>query len=281
MSSATMASSSVSQEDAENEFEKSSRRSRIRMARGRDVRGHQPAAAAAAAACKLAEAVAEQEDGAEAAGRPLDVSGYSGDHDASPKPSARAKDKRPARPGHVNKGKQQRDRRKLREKRRSTGVQHMPSTEVSSTGGSTNEADEELPAQTSLSAETYRNTQQNEFTDPCVGLAAEPPSRAFQKPQLRNKSQSDLDADDEENQETESPGRPAVGAQKLRANGHPSAAALRQLEEENHRLQQALQQRDQRIAALEAELARSWQEKHQLAQENDALIRAMGALSTK
>ncbi|XP_043209976.1 PRKC apoptosis WT1 regulator protein-like isoform X3 [Amphibalanus amphitrite] len=240
-----------------------------------------PARAAATAHARAAEAVAEQEDGAEAAGRPLDVSGYSGDHDASPKPSARAKDKRPARPGHVNKGKQQRDRRKLREKRRSTGVQHMPSTEVSSTGGSTNEADEELPAQTSLSAETYRNTQQNEFTDPCVGLAAEPPSRAFQKPQLRNKSQSDLDADDEENQETESPGRPAVGAQKLRANGHPSAAALRQLEEENHRLQQALQQRDQRIAALEAELARSWQEKHQLAQENDALIRAMGALSTK
>ncbi|XP_043210718.1 PRKC apoptosis WT1 regulator protein-like isoform X5 [Amphibalanus amphitrite] len=251
-----------------------------------------PARAAATAHSRAGEAVAEQEDGAEAAGRPLDVSSYSGDHDASPKPSARAKDKRPARPGHVNKGKQQRDRRKLREKRRSTGVQHMPSTEVSSTGGSTNEADEELPAQTSLSAETYRNTQQNEFTDPCVGLAAEPPSRAFQKPQLRNKSQSDLDADDEENQEAELPGRPAVGAQKLRANGHPSAAALRQvcsqypaalrqLEEENHRLQQALQQRDQRIAALEAELARSWQEKHQLAQENDALIRAMGALSTK
>ncbi|XP_043210721.1 PRKC apoptosis WT1 regulator protein-like isoform X7 [Amphibalanus amphitrite] len=238
-----------------------------------------PARAAATAHSRAGEAVAEQEDGAEAAGRPLDVSSYSGDHDASPKPSARAKDKRPARPGHVNKGKQQRDRRKLREKRRSTGVQHMPSTE--STGGSTNEADEELPAQTSLSAETYRNTQQNEFTDPCVGLAAEPPSRAFQKPQLRNKSQSDLDADDEENQEAELPGRPAVGAQKLRANGHPSAAALRQLEEENHRLQQALQQRDQRIAALEAELARSWQEKHQLAQENDALIRAMGALSTK
>ena len=59
------------------------------------------------------------------------------------------------------------------------------------------------------------------------------------------------------------------------------ASARPQLEEENHRLQQALHQRDQRISALEAELARSWQEKHQLAQENDALIRAMGALSTK
>ena len=34
------------------------------------------------------------------------------------------------RTGNVNKGKQQRDRRKLREKRRSTGVVHLPSTEV-------------------------------------------------------------------------------------------------------------------------------------------------------
>ena len=63
-----------------------------------------------------------------------------------------------------------------------------------STGGSTNEADEEQPAQISLSAETYRNTQQNEFTDPYVGLAAaaaDPASRTFQKPQLRNKRYGD------------------------------------------------------------------------------------------
>lgn len=36
-----------------------------------------------------------------------------------------------SRANHLNKGKQQqRDRRKLREKRRSTGVVHLPSTEV-------------------------------------------------------------------------------------------------------------------------------------------------------
>lgn len=34
------------------------------------------------------------------------------------------------RPNHTNKGKQQRDRRKLREKRRSTGVVQLYSTEV-------------------------------------------------------------------------------------------------------------------------------------------------------
>ena len=42
-----------------------------------------------------ADPVAEAEDAGEP--RPLDVSGYSGDHDASPKPTARAKDKRPTR----------------------------------------------------------------------------------------------------------------------------------------------------------------------------------------
>ena len=56
------------------------------------------------------------------------------EHETSPKPvlrtAAAAKDaKRPTKPPHhVNKGKQQRDRRKLREKRRSTGVVHLAST---------------------------------------------------------------------------------------------------------------------------------------------------------
>ncbi len=61
------------------------------------------------------------------------------DREESPKPSAagKAKDRRPAnrteRPNYVgNKGKLQRDRRKLREKRRSTGVVHLQSTEVGS-----------------------------------------------------------------------------------------------------------------------------------------------------
>jgi hypothetical protein len=57
------------------------------------------------------------------------------EHETSPKPILRnaAKDaKRPNKPPHhVNKGKQQRDRRKLREKRRSTGVVHLASTGAS------------------------------------------------------------------------------------------------------------------------------------------------------
>ena len=60
---------------------------------------------------------------------------------------------------HGIKGKQQRDRRKLREKRRSTGVVHLASTE--STGGSTS-GEEELSECDVDRAETKRNTAQNE-----------------------------------------------------------------------------------------------------------------------
>merc|ERR1712110_879413 len=66
---------------------------------------------------------------------------------------------------HANRGKQQKDRRKLREKRRSTGVVHLASTE--STGGSTTGDDEESSdaavqstAVDKVLLETRRNTYQ-------------------------------------------------------------------------------------------------------------------------
>ena len=64
----------------------------------------------------------------------------------------------PNKTHHQLKGKQQRDRRKLREKRRSTGVVHLASTE--STGGST--SGEEEMSECDVGTETKRNTQQNE-----------------------------------------------------------------------------------------------------------------------
>ena len=64
----------------------------------------------------------------------------------------------PSKSHHGIKGKQQRDRRKLREKRRSTGVVHLASTE--STGGSTTGEEEML--EDMLCTETKRNTAQNE-----------------------------------------------------------------------------------------------------------------------
>merc|ERR1719341_2527555 len=74
------------------------------------------------------------------------------------KDSVRGNDRNhPSKSHHGIKGKQQRDRRKLREKRRSTGVVHLASTE--STGGSTTGEEEMLE---DMCTETKRNTQQNE-----------------------------------------------------------------------------------------------------------------------
>lgn len=200
-----MASSSVSQDDIDNDFEKNSRRSRIRTARARQINP---------SGCRLESNQNNQTGGGGPAGDQdlelvgghghhgdhhqelnnaqggVGVGGPSGssasaasntinkydklvaasdeaaDHETSPKPIMRSgKEKRPNKIHHGNKGKQQRDRRKLREKRRSTGVVHLASTE--STGGSTTGDDEESSdqAQPSLDRvllETRRNTHQNE-----------------------------------------------------------------------------------------------------------------------
>jgi hypothetical protein len=189
----------------------------------------------------------------------------------------------------MNKGKQQqRDRRKLREKRRSTGVVHLPSTE--STGGSTGEDEDETQT-----AETRRNTQHNEQV-----LEREPaedriPHKTY--PQRRNKSPSDLEADDEDNQEfdslnqsdstvsslvhvAEAPCRPRPGT----PTGDNPDELLERAQEENRRLLSLLEERDRKIFALESrifQLQREMsQEKDRLREENAALIRAMASLAT-
>lgn len=184
-----MASSSLSQEDVDQDLGVvSTRRYKVRAARANAV-------------SRNAIAMREPADGGDGAGEfgPSGVQA-SHDHDASPKPCSRAKDKRCSRPNHPpNKCKAQRERRKLREKRRSTGVVHLQSTE--STGGSTGEEDEEL---LSMSAETRRNTVLNEASQASEGSpVSQVRGRAHPR---KNKSASDLDADDEDNnQDPEKP----------------------------------------------------------------------------
>ncbi|CAN8023470.1 unnamed protein product [Ixodes persulcatus] len=195
-----MASSSLSQEDVDHELEvQSSRRTRIRTARANAVaRGALAMRECSAGDCDSGAALGACPEGSQVAPE---------QHDASPKPCARAKDKRcPPRPNHPNKCKAQRERRKLREKRRSTGVVHLQSTE--STGGSTGEEEEEL---LSMSAETRRNTALNEvpheagFAGPADGQAPQEVKNTTKAyPTRNNKSPSDLDADDEDNQDYDS-----------------------------------------------------------------------------
>jgi hypothetical protein len=226
-----MASSSVSQDDIENNYERLERRSRIWTARTRQINPQ---------ACRVESNVVDRLppigieieysieqltlDTNNAANlSPYSVEGGGGGGDMSPKPLARSREqkisteKRPSKLHHANKGKQQRDRRKLREKWRSTGVVHLASTE--STGGSTSGEDEESAGEI-IGIETKRNTQQNE-TIVEVGQPSPPteiPERKnsghkhhsplYARPRLRgggDKSprSEDQEADDEQGDKTD------------------------------------------------------------------------------
>ncbi|CAK9822555.1 PRKC apoptosis WT1 regulator protein [Anthophora retusa] len=304
-----MASSSVSQEDFDNDFELTSRRSRIRTARARVV----PPRAGDSSSINYQKNAqnAEESQGV------CDTSSNSvlpPDHENQQnKPIMRKQDKRVTgrvffsvvsclhRPTHINKGKQQRDRRKLREKRRSTGVVHLQSTE--STGGSTGEDEEDL--------ETKHNTHHNEFLD--HELIEERTAKMFT--QRRNKRHyrtsyrscinrhschSDLEADDEEfdslnqsdsvtqsdhgNHEPQTSVNTASTPRLPTPTGDNPHELIERAQEENRRLLTLLDDRDHTIMVLKAQLLQQQHEmaleREQLREENAALIRAMAALAS-
>lgn len=129
-----MASSSVSQEslDINDDYELNARRTRIRTQRARGALhkagDHESETSGDREGWDLN---GEENSSAGTSGPPGLVTG--GDsilHDSPSRSSAiqRAKDKR--RPNHLKKGTLPKDKRKLREKRRSTGVVNLASTEV-------------------------------------------------------------------------------------------------------------------------------------------------------
>ncbi|XP_014483906.1 PREDICTED: PRKC apoptosis WT1 regulator protein-like isoform X3 [Dinoponera quadriceps] len=283
-----MASSSVSQEDFDNDFELTSRRSRIRTARAR-VGPPRTGDVSSISFQKSTPDVEESQGAYDASSNPV----LPPEHEnLQSKPIIRKQDKRvTGRPTHINKGKQQRDRRKLREKRRSTGVVHLPSTE--STGGSTGEDEEELSG---TCLETKHNTHHNEFLD--HELIEERTARMYT--QRRNKSHSDLEADDEEfdslnqsdsinqsdhgNHEPQAPVN-ATGRPRLPTpTGDNPHELIERAQEENRRLLSLLEDRDHKIMALEARLLKQQHEmaveRERLREENATLIRAMAALAS-
>ncbi|WAR07180.1 PAWR-like protein [Mya arenaria] len=189
-----MASSSVSQEslDITEDYEITARRSRIRTLRAKGAfhkpGDHEP------------DSFGDR-DGWDVNGgdgstlQPGTSAGEGIIHDSPSRSAAqRMKDKR--RPSHLQKGKPLKDKRKLREKRRSTGVVHLASTE--STGDSLDDDHEEEKVLT----EAKRNTTYNEVIDD------DNPQTPSEAPKgyvaRRNKSPSDLEADLEDNQDYDS-----------------------------------------------------------------------------
>lgn len=283
-----MASSSVSQEDFDNDFELTSRRSRIRTARARVV----PPRAGDSSSInfqKGAQNVEESQGVCDTSSNSVLPPEHENQQN---KPIMRKQDKRvTGRPTHINKGKQQRDRRKLREKRRSTGVVHLPSTE--STGGSTGEDEEDLSG---TCLETKHNTHHNEFLD--HELIEERTAKMFT--QRRNKSHSDLEADDEEfdslnqsdsvNQSDHGNHEPQASVNTVNQprlstpTGDNPHELIERAQEENRRLLSLLEDRDHKIMTLEARLLQQQHEmtieRERLREENAALIRAMAALAS-
>ncbi|XP_024883893.1 uncharacterized protein LOC143902612 isoform X3 [Temnothorax americanus] len=283
-----MASSSVSQEDFDNDFELTSRRPRIRTARTRVV----PARTGDVSSISFQKNTTDVEESQgvyDASSNPVLPTEH---ENPQSKPIIRKQDKRvTGRPTHINKGKQQRDRRKLREKRRSTGVVHLPSTE--STGGSTGEDEEELSG---TCLETKHNTHHNEFLD--HELIEERNARIYT--QRRNKSHSDLEADDEEfdslnqsdsinqsdhgNHEPQTSVNATVRPRLPTPTGDNPHELIERAQEENRRLLSLLEDRDHKIMALEARLLKQQHEltleRDRLREENATLIRAMAALAS-
>ncbi|XP_015117312.1 PRKC apoptosis WT1 regulator protein isoform X3 [Diachasma alloeum] len=243
-----MASSSVSQEDFDNDFEFTTRRSRIRTARTRVG----PQRAGDITTINFQKNPADTDDPPICESSSNNVLPLEHDNQQN-KPIMRKPEKRvTGRPTHINKGKQQRDRRKLREKRRSTGVVHLPSTEE-------------------RNAKVYT--------------------------QRRNKSHSDLEADDEEfdslnqsdsiNQsdgahptQLDTATRPRVPT----PTGDNTQELFERAQEENRRLLALLEDQDHKIMALEAQILQQQREmaieRERLREENAALIRAMAALAS-
>ncbi|XP_052810367.1 PRKC apoptosis WT1 regulator protein-like isoform X2 [Mya arenaria] len=219
-----MASSSVSQEslDITEDYEITARRSRIRTLRAKGAfhkpGDHEP------------DSFGDR-DGWDVNGgdgstlQPGTSAGEGIIHDSPSRSAAqRMKDKR--RPSHLQKGKPLKDKRKLREKRRSTGVVHLASTE--STGDSLDDDHEEEKVLT----EAKRNTTYNEVIDDDNPQTPSEVMRRIQQFQTltltsnnkpsqeivsstkplapkgyvarRNKSPSDLEADLEDNQDYDS-----------------------------------------------------------------------------
>ncbi|XP_013417058.1 PRKC apoptosis WT1 regulator protein isoform X2 [Lingula anatina] len=187
-----MASSSLSQESLDrDDYEINCRRSKLKPTRGRSG-GYK---AGPESADNTGDGLDKNGDG-HCPVLPDRSPNRGGDHESPSRlgTPSRSKDSSKRRPNHLHKGKTAKDKRKLREKRRSTGVVHLPSE---STGDSLDEED--------AGVETKKNTSYNEVID---NDNPETPvenrlSKSFAS-RCRNKSPSDLEADLEDNQDYDS-----------------------------------------------------------------------------
>eukprot|EP00918_Siedleckia_nematoides_P064679 GHVU01140635.1.p1 GENE.GHVU01140635.1~~GHVU01140635.1.p1 ORF type:complete len:181 (+),score=19.75 GHVU01140635.1:32-574(+) len=151
-----MASSSVSQESLDrDDYEINARRRINRTLRSGRGLSHRPEHHESFDSYTCTSHYGEHIEGESGIGPDRQESSVLAEHESPTRMANRMKDKR-GRPNHLHKGKPLKDKRKLREKRRSTGVVHLPSTE--STGDSLDDDD-------MVNMEAKRNTTTQEVID--------------------------------------------------------------------------------------------------------------------
>lgn len=197
-----MASSSVSQESLDmDDFDTMARRNRIRTHRGRAMPHRSGDRVEAGGDAHDREGRGDHQNGDTVDNTLHGGGGVGGgvDHESPTRSAAaRLKEKTRSRANHLHKGKLPKDKRKLREKRRSTGVVHLPSTE--STGDSLDDDDDD---DENMIHETKKNTTFNEATA-TSSHHHHHHHHAFDSRPRGNKSPSDLEADLEDNQDYDS-----------------------------------------------------------------------------
>lgn len=187
--------------------------------------------------------------------------------------TSKAKDKRSPKPNYVNKGKAQREKRKLREKRRSTGVVRLPSSE--NTGGSTGEEDEVL-----VSAETKQNTDYNE--SPLENVTSRQDSKDGGAASLRCAEEHRKSSSDFEHEEGNNGHAEKVKLETTMSKSLTFQELLQHYQIENKKLQNLVEVKENKIFELEQEvislsqdLATSEIKNRKLQEENTALLHGM------
>ncbi|KAM3587790.1 uncharacterized protein V6R79_013957 [Siganus canaliculatus] len=202
----------------------------------------------------------------------------------SPSPSSKAKDKSSSGPS-ARKGKGQIEKRKLREKRRSTGVVSIPSNESldelddDDTGGKERREEEEL-----VQANTFQNESMT--ADPSTGLIVDTPRSGSGRHKSSVGPGSDEEVGGNSRQRHNRHGRDGGAAGSLEKRLEELEKELARERQETGRLLKAHQDKDDLIGKLKEEidllnrdLDDIEDENEQLKQENKTLLKVVGQLT--
>ncbi|XP_076332498.1 PRKC apoptosis WT1 regulator protein-like [Tachypleus tridentatus] len=190
----------------------------------------------------------------------------------------KVKDKKTPKPNYVNKGKAQREKRKLREKRRSTGVVCLEST-----GGSTGEEDDDGLL---VAAETKQNTDYNESPiEKAISCQNVKNDRAAFRTETHCKTSPKFELDKENGLSLSEKGYQKIAWSESTPGTDSFEELLRHYQEQNQILEEHVKTKEDKIFMLKEQilhlnqdLAAAENKNRKLQEENAALLHGMAEL---